>query len=96
MNTPLDGKALVRLLDELRSAYELARQSGPRELQRRLLSTRRGVLALVHSHLLLQNEMLRLREAITRHDEFARAAQLAAEEALFTTRREDQGPHKPS
>jgi hypothetical protein len=96
MNRQLDGKALVTLLDELRTTYELAGQSSPHQLQRRLLNARRGVLALVQGYLVLQNEMVRLREAITRHDEYARAAQLAAEEALFTTRRVDEGPHKPS
>lgn len=96
MARQLDGKALVMLLDELRTAYELAHRSGALQLQRRLLSARRAVLALVQNHLALQSEVARLREAITRHDEYARAAQLAAEEALFTTRREDQGPRKLS
>lgn len=92
----LDGRTLVTLLDELRGAYELTRQSGPAELERRLLHARRTALALVREHLLLQSELAMLRDALSRHDACARAAQRAAEEALFTTRREGPGSRKPS
>jgi hypothetical protein len=92
----LDGRTLVTLLDELRGAYELTRQSGPAELERHLLRARSAALALIRQQLLLQSELAMLRDAISRHDACARAAQTAAEEALFTTRRGDQGSRKPS
>jgi regulator of replication initiation timing len=92
----LNTRSLIAMLDELRSACELARDDGAGELSRQLLSVRRCVLSLVHQHLALQSETARLREVLTRHEARVRAARHAAEEALFTTRREDRGPRKPS
>ncbi len=96
MPRTLNSKSCIALLDELRQLQELAEESGVPQLQRRLLTVRRSVLRLVQQQLLLQSENASLKDSITRREASIRAAQRAAEEALFTTRRGDSGPRKPS
>ena len=96
MSRQVTGRSLIALIDELRAAYELAGRSGLPELRGQLLTARRSVLALVQQYLTLKSEHASLRETLKRYETRVRAAQAAAEEALFTTRRESQGPRKPS
>ena len=96
MSQPPNRRTCIALLDELRQLYDLAEKSGVPELRSRLLAVRRSVLSIVQQQMLLQSENAALKERITRREASIRAAQRAAEEALFTTRRENSGPSKPS
>lgn len=57
-----DRYTMVSLLDDLRVAYELARESGHPELQARLMDARRGLLALLHQYFDLQREVIDLQD----------------------------------
>jgi hypothetical protein len=66
INRHLDGFGLTSLLDDLRAAYELAKETGHSDLQTRLMAARRTLVSLLHQHLELHEEVLALQDQLTR------------------------------
>ena len=87
---------LVSLLNDLRSAYELAKHTGDNDLQQRLMGARRLWLALLQENLTLRRQITALQSLLTEYESRARHRRMAAEEALFSTRRDGSHSRKPS
>jgi hypothetical protein len=65
MDRFLDSFGLTSLLDDLRAAYELAKENHQEDLQARLMDARRTVVTLLHRHLELHSEVIALQEQLT-------------------------------
>jgi hypothetical protein len=87
---------LVSLLDDLRSAYELAKHAGEAELQQRLMGARRLWLVLLQENLTLRQQINELQSLLAAREAQARRRRVEAEEALFSTRRDSPPSRKPS
>jgi uncharacterized iron-regulated protein len=66
MNHQLDKFGLTSLLDDLRAAYDLAKETGRGDLQARLMDARRTLVGVLHQHLELHEEVLALQEQLAR------------------------------
>jgi hypothetical protein len=75
----LDSLKLIPLLDELRDAYDIAKQAGHADLQSRLMHARRTLAAALDQTLNLHSELAEFQE----HLEHARGS---------VTRRSEPGP----
>lgn len=57
---------LISVLDQLRDAYDLAKQAGHAELQDRLMTARRQLTETVHQSLNLHSELAEAQEQLAR------------------------------
>ena len=87
---------LVSLLNDLRSACELAKHNGDDDLQQRLMAARRLWLTLLQENLTLRRQITALQSLLTEYESRARRRRMAADEALFHTRRDGSHSRKPS
>lgn len=89
---PMDGLTLIGLLDDLRAAYDRAKEDGNTPLQSRLMAARRALVALLQRNLNLQSEILDLQVIVA---SYRAAAQADAEiaKALLQPSAHPHGPH---
>lgn len=62
---------LIGVLDQLREAYDLAKDAGHPELQTRLMTARRQLMQAVHQSLNLQSELTDAQEQLVQAREHA-------------------------
>jgi multidrug resistance efflux pump len=60
---------LIGVLDQLRDAYDLAKEAGCTQLQDRLMSARRQLMEAVHQNLNLHSELAEAQEKLAQAQE---------------------------